>query len=173
MAGLSLKRNVTAFQPPSPIPDPPVAVKTSYRILLWGIPLLAGVYFLVGISPPLLIRYGQLQAESVLNLYSHFCHQIVVRSFVIGGTPLAFCSRCTGFYGGLFGGSLTVVTSSRGRSLGLIGLTLLLTPALVDFWLDLSSLVWCSNALRCLSGLLAGIGVVRFAFPRILWAAQR
>ncbi len=168
-----MKRNVPAFQPPSPIPEAPVAVKTGYRILLWGVPLLAGVYFLVGISPPLLIRYGQLQAESVLSLYSHFCHQIVERSFVISGTPLAFCSRCTGFYGGLFGSSLTVTTSNRRRSLGLISLTLLITPAIIDFWFDLSSLARGSNVLRCVSGLLAGIGIVRFAFPRLLWAAQR
>ena len=168
-----MKRNVPAFQPPSPIPEAPVAVKTGYRILLWGVPLLAGVYFLVGISPPLLIRYGQLQAESVLSLYSHFCHQILERSFAIGGTPLGFCSRCTGFYGGLFWGSLTVATSGGGRSIGLRSLALLIAPALIDFWFDLSSLVWGSNVLRCLSGLLAGIGLVGFAFPRLLWAAQR
>jgi uncharacterized membrane protein len=112
----------------------------------------------------------------VLNLYSHFCHQILERSFVIGGTPLGFCSRCTGFYGGLFGGSLTIVKSGGGRSLGLRGLALLVAPALIDFWFDLSSLVPdsnLSNLLRCLSGLLAGVGVVKFAFPRVLWAAKR
>ena len=168
-----MKRNVPAFQPPSPIPEVLVAVKTGYRILLWGIPLLAGVYFLTGISPPLLIRYGQSQAESVLNLYSHFCHQILERSFVIGGTPLGFCSRCTGFYGGLFWGSLTVATSRGRRSLGLRISALLVAPALIDFWFDLSSLVWGSNVLRCLSGLLAAIGMVRYAFPRLLWAAGR
>jgi len=168
-----MKRNVPAFQPPSPIPEAPVAVKTGYRILLWGVPLLAGVYFLMGMSPPLLIRYGQPQAEFVLNLYSHFCHQMLERSFAIDGTPLGFCSRCTGFYGGLFWGSLTVATSGGGRSIGLRSLALLIAPALIDFWFDLSSLVWGSNVLRCLSGLLAGIGLVGFAFPRLLWAAQR
>ena len=168
-----MKQNVPAFQAPSPVPEAPVAVKTGYRILLWGIPLLAGVYFLTGISPPLLIRYGQSQAESVLNLYSHFCHQILERSIVIGGTPLGFCSRCTGFYGGLFWGSLTVATSGGRRSLGLRGLALLVGPALIDFWFDLSSLVWGSNVLRCISGLLAAIGIVTFAFPRLLWAAGR
>jgi len=168
-----MKRNVPAFQPASLIPETQIAVKTGYRILLWGIPLLAGVYFLVGISPPLLIRFGQSQAESVLKLYSHFCHQIVERSFVIGGTPFGFCSRCTGFYGGLFGGSLTVARSGAGHSLGLRWLVFLVAPALIDFWFDLSALVPGSNALRCLSGLLAGIGVMRFAFPRLLWATRR
>jgi uncharacterized membrane protein len=168
-----MKRNVPAFQPPPPILEPPVAVKAGYRILLWGVPLLASAYFLVGISPPLLVRYGQPQAESVLNLYSHFCHQILERSFIIGGTPLGFCSRCTGFYGGLLGGSLIVAASSNRRSFGLGRLALFIAPALIDFWFDLSSLIWGSNVLRCLSGLLAGIGVVRFAFPRLLWAAQR
>ena len=168
-----MKRNIPAFQAPSPIPEPLVAVKTGYRILLWGVPLLAGVYFLIGMSPPLLNRYAQAQAESVLNLYSHFCHQMMERSFVIDGTPLGFCSRCTGFYGGLFGGSLTVARSGGGRSLGLRSVALLVAPALIDFWFDLSSLVWGSNVWRCLSGLLAAIGVVRFAFPRLLWAAGR
>jgi uncharacterized membrane protein len=168
-----MKRNGPALQPPSPIPEPPVAVKTGYRILLWGVPLFASAYFLVGISPLLLVRYGQPQAEWVLSLYSHFCHQMLERSFVISGTPLGFCSRCTGFYGGLFGGSLIVAASGSGRSIGLEKLALFIAPALIDFWFDLSSLVWGSNVLRCLSGLLAGIGVVRFAFPRLLWAAQR
>lgn len=168
-----MKRNVPAFQPPPLVPEPPVAVKTGYRILILGVPLLAGVYFIVGISPPLLIGFGQSRAGSVLNLYSHFCHQILERSFVVGGTPLAFCSRCTGFYGGLFGGSLAVARSGGGHSLGLRWLAFLVVPALIDFWFDLSPLVWGSNVLRCLSGLLAGIGVVRFAFPRLLWAAQR
>ena len=168
-----MKRNVPAFQPASSIPEAPVAVKTGYRILLCGVPLLAGVYFLVGISPPLLIKYARPQAESVLNLYSHFCHQILERSIVIGGTPLGFCSRCTGFYGGLFGGSLTVARSGGGRSLGLISLGLLVAPALIDFWFDLSSHVLGSNLLRCSTGLLAAIGLVRFAFPRLLWAAER
>ncbi|TFH65405.1 MAG: DUF2085 domain-containing protein [Candidatus Zixiibacteriota bacterium] len=168
-----MKRNVPAFQAASLIPEAPVAIKTGYRILLWGVPLLAGVYFLVGMSTPLLIRYGQSQAESVLSLYSHFCHQILERSFVIGGTPLGLCSRCTGFYGGLLGGSLAVAMDGDKRSLGLRSLALLIAPALIDFWFDRSSLVWGSNVLRCLSGLLAGIGVVGFAFPRLLWAARR
>ncbi|MCX6833180.1 MAG: DUF2085 domain-containing protein [candidate division Zixibacteria bacterium] len=168
-----MKRNVPAFQAPSPTPEAPIAVKTGYRILLWGVPLLAGVYFLIGMSPPLLSRYGQPEAEAVLNLYNHFCHQIPERSFVIGGTPLSLCSRCTGFYGGLFWGSLTVARSGGGRSLGLRISALLVAPALIDFWFDLSSLVWGSNMLRCLSGLLAAIGVVRFGFPRLLWAARR
>jgi len=168
-----MKRNVPAFQAPSPKPEAPAAVKTGYRILLLGVPLLAGVYFLMGTSPPLLIRYGQPQAESVLNLYSHFCHQIPERSFVIGGAPLGLCSRCTGFYGGLFLGSLTVATSGGGRSFGLRRLALFVAPALIDFWFDLSSLVWGSNVLRCISGLLAAIGIVTFAFPRLLWAAGR
>ncbi len=168
-----MKRSVPALQAPSPIPEAPVAVRTGYRILLWGVPLLAGVYFLTGMSPPLLTRYGQSQAEWVLNLYSHFCHQILERSFVTDGTSLGFCSRCTGFYGGLFWGSLTVARSGGGRSLGLISLGLLVAPALIDFWFDLSSLVWGSNVLRCLSGLLAAIGIVWFAFPRLLWAARR
>lgn len=95
------------------------------------------------------------------------------RSFVIGGTPLGFCSRCTGFYGGLLCGSLAVAMDGGKRSLELRSLALLIAPALIDFWFDLSSLVWGSNVLRCLSGLLAGIGVVGFAFPRLLWAARR
>jgi uncharacterized membrane protein len=168
-----MKRNVPAFQPPSSIPEAPVAVKTGYRILLWGVPLLAGVYFLTGISPPLLIRFGQSQAEWVQNLYNHFCHQILERSFVIGGTPFGFCSRCTGFYGGLFLGGLTIATSGSGRSFGLRRLALFIAPVLIDFWFDLSSLVWGSNMLRCVSGLLAAIGLIGFAFPRLLWAAQR
>jgi uncharacterized membrane protein len=134
---------------------------------------LAGVYFLTEISPPLLIRYARPQAESVLNLSSHFCHQIVERSFVIGGTPFGFCSRCTGFYGGLLCGSLAVAMDGGKRSLGLRSLAPLVAPVLIDFWFDLSSLVWGSNVLRCLSGLLAGIGVIGFAFPRLLWAAKR
>ena len=168
-----MKRNVPAFQAESPTPEAPAAARTGYRILLWGVPLLAGVYFLAGMSPPLLIQYGQPQAESVLNLYGHLCHQMAERSFVIGGTPLGFCSRCTGFYGGLFWGSLIVAMNGGGRSLGLRSLALLVVPALIDFWFDVSSLVWGSNVLRCLSGLLAAVGIIRFAFPRPLWAARR
>jgi uncharacterized membrane protein len=171
-----MKRNVPAFQPLSPRPEAPVAVRTGYRILLWGVPLLAGAYFLTGMSPPLLTRYGQQQAESALNLYSHFCHQIPDRTFVISGIPFGFCSRCTGFYGGLFWGSLTVAKSGGGRSFGLRRLAVFVIPALIDFWFDLSSLIPVSNlsnVLRCLSGLVAGLGIVRYAFPRILWAAKR
>jgi uncharacterized membrane protein len=168
-----MKRNVPAFQPPPSIPEAPVAVKAGYRILLWGVPLLAGVYFLTGISPPLLIRYGQSPAEWVLNLYGHFCHQIPDRSFAIGGALFGFCSRCTGFYGGLFLSSLYVVMSGGGRSFGLRRLLFLVAPALIDFWLDLSALVPGSNILRSITGLMAGIGIARFGFPRLLWAVRR
>lgn len=168
-----MKRNVPAFQPPPLTPEPPEAIKAGYRILLWGVPLLTGVYFLTGISPPLLIDYWELQAESVLNLYSHFCHQIPERTLIISGTPVGFCSRCTGFYGGLFLSSLIIAKSGGGHSFGLRRLAFLVAPAMIDFWLDLSALVPGSNVLRSLTGLLAGFGIVRFAFPRLLRAAQR
>lgn len=168
-----MKRNVPAFQPLPSIPEEPIAVKTSYRILLWGVPLLTGVYFLIGISPPLLISYGEPQSESVLKLYSHFCHQIPERTLSVNGTPVGFCSRCTGFYGGLFFGSLAVARSGGGRSLGLRRLAFLVAPAMIDFWFDLSALVPGGNVLRSVTGLLAGFGIVRFVFPRLLSATSR
>jgi uncharacterized membrane protein len=109
----------------------------------------------------------------VLNLYSHFCHQIPERTLIVNGTPVGFCSRCTGFYGGLFLGSLAVARSGGGHSSGLRRLAFLVAPALIDFWLDLSALVPGSNVLRSFTGLLAGFGIMRFAFPRLLWAARR
>ncbi len=168
-----MKRNVPAFEAPSPTLEKPTPVRTGYRILLWGVPLLTGVYFLAGISPPLLVRLGHSYAESVLSLYSHFCHQLPERTFSVGGVSLGFCSRCTGFYGGLFLGGLTVARNVGWRLIGFPVLILLVAPALIDFWFDLSSHVWGGNLLRCFTGLLAAFGIMQFVYPRLLRAARR
>jgi uncharacterized membrane protein len=95
------------------------------------------------------------------------------RSFVLGGTQFAFCSRCTGFYGGLFFGALIISFMRGKKSLGLWSAILLVIPAFIDFWFDLSSFSPVPNTLRCLTGLAAALGVIWFVLPRLLFAVER
>jgi uncharacterized membrane protein len=143
-------------------------------LVVWGVPLLAGVYFALGVSPPFLAMLGLPQdATAIAGLYGHVCHQIAERSFVICGSKMAFCSRCTGFYGSLFIGSVFIATSRRTRPLRFMALLAFISLGLVDFVFDLSRSVPAANVWRPATGLLAGAGVIWFAFPRLIAAVRR
>jgi uncharacterized membrane protein len=138
------------------------------------VPILAGFYFLAGISPPFLVdisMYGI--AGKVAVIYRHFCHQIPERSFVIGGVPMAFCCRCTGFYGSLF---LTPVIVAIRPSLSHVKFLLALAltaPAVLDFAGEFTPLTGLGNLLRLTTGLSAGLGLVWYVYPRIVAAIDR
>jgi uncharacterized membrane protein len=59
------------------------------------------------VGAPLLARTSMKQTSLFLYFsFAPFCHQLAERSFMLGGYPLAVCSRCFGIYCGLLAGFL-------------------------------------------------------------------
>lgn len=58
------------------------------------------------LAPALSANGFTLQAGFVYYFFSHICHQLPDRSFVIFEKPLAVCSRCTAIYIGFLTGVL-------------------------------------------------------------------
>ena len=94
---------------------------------------------------------------------SFICHQIPDRSFFLGTNQLPLCSRCTGIYGALFTGFILqmlfgVIIKDRRLTWYLASLVLLL-PMGIDVLLIYMGMHTGNNVVRCLTGLLSGLGI--------------
>ncbi len=85
------------------------------------------------------------------------CHQLLERSFVINGNQMPFCSRDLGIFIGLVAG-MGLAFSGRFR-IGLLLSLLLLVPMGLDGGAQLISSYQSDNAIRLVTGILAGIGL--------------
>jgi uncharacterized membrane protein len=85
------------------------------------------------------------------------CHRKPERSFFFRGRQFPVCSRCTGFYLGYL--TLPVFTFSV-LDLSMLWSILLVIPALADGLTQAYFNRESNNALRLITGLTAGIGVM-------------
>jgi uncharacterized membrane protein len=137
--------------------------------------LAAVVTVLAGaLSPPLL---SPTWRAAMMHVFSPVCHQIPVRSPVLGGVQIAICDRCTGIYLGLVIGVATVGWG-RGiwRAIGRHDRYLLLgslVPAGID-WLGPILGLWGNGPVsRALTGMLFGIVAASFVADRLLTRLRR
>ncbi len=86
---------------------------------------------------------------------------------------MAFCSRCTGFYGALFLAAISAAIFKKIRPVSLKLALMLILPAVADFLFDIAPLTGNANPLRLLSGILAGTGITLYILPRLLLAVRR
>ncbi|MFO7769551.1 MAG: DUF2085 domain-containing protein [bacterium] len=91
--------------------------------------------------------------------FAPFCHQIPGRS-LLGGRPLAVCTRCAGFYTGLalagMTGAAAAAAGWRGRVPGAV-LAAGLAPLAVDGTANLLGLWASPAAVRALIGMVAAL----------------
>jgi uncharacterized membrane protein len=95
-------------------------------------------------------------AATVYLLGDSQCHQLLVRSFVINGNQMPFCSRDLGIFIGLVAG-MALAFSGRLKVGWKIAL-LLLVPMGLDGGMQMISSYESSNLLRLATGILAGTG---------------
>jgi uncharacterized membrane protein len=141
------------------------------RRLSWaGLLAATSAVLAVALSPPVL---SPAWRAAVMHAFSPVCHQIPVRSPVLGGVQIAVCDRCTGIYLGLVLGVVTVGGAHRlWREMGRHGRYLLLgslVPMGVDWVGPILGLWGNGPASRALTGLLFGVVAASFVSDRLLW----
>lgn len=151
------------------------------RAWIWPINLLALTYAGLPWLAPLLQSWGLHGVGALIRqLYSHFCHQIAERSFFWRGYQVCYCHRCTALYTtiALAGLCCGLLRPTRGLSNRLFAL-LLLPMAIDGGWHLLDDLIAAPLRspdssvgslnfwLRMITGALAGLGLVLWAYPRM------
>lgn len=96
-------------------------------------------------------------------LFRMMCHGIASRCLLLWGIPMPICARCTAIYAGLFAGLVAFLVVRKGNELALRWAAFIaVVPLLIDGLSQATGLRESTNALRIVTGLLAG-----FAFG--LW----
>lgn len=121
--------------------------------------------------PPLLFSPGSFSegaAEVIYRIYSPLCHQEESRSFLIGGIPMAVCSRCTMIYAGFAAGVAAYPFIRRPGNINPPPLYLLAVPlALIisDAGLDKLGILKNTFVTRTITGFLSGFSLSFFVVP--------
>jgi uncharacterized membrane protein len=119
---------------------------------------------LLTISPVLL---GPVAGIPAYAMFSSVCHQIIARSFDVGGVTFAVCQRCFGLYTGFLAGMLTAYPL-RAKHRGILGRTLWLValPVLVagiEWTAELSGAwigsPWSRSATGAAIGMSVGVAI--------------
>lgn len=113
------------------------------------------------------------------------CHQIVERSFLIDGSPMPLCARCTGIYLGVITGFLLAQAAGRGRAArlprGWIAFFYVLSVMVmgidgINSYIHLfpggTGVYEPHNILRVVTGIFAGFGVFNTVYPvfnAVIW----
>jgi uncharacterized membrane protein len=123
--------------------------------------------FVVGaMEAPLLSNLDQhWVSKFVYGFYGFFCHQEPSRSLFLFGQQVAICSRCLAFYSALFIFGL-MISLKAFRPLNLKWALILILPACVDVLLQALGFTESTNLSRITTGLLLGMSVSLFLFPR-------
>ena len=137
-----------------------------WSLTAWGLALSAVLVLLVGsVLPPFVGSAGAVLRAG----FAPLCHQLVERSFSVGGVPFAVCHRCTGVFVGLVLGVLAL-PSVRRRGVALAHLDrwvllLAVLPMLIDWGGDVFGFWSNTVATRVVTGLWFGFAA-GFVFAR-------
>lgn len=118
-----------------------------------------------------------LLATCVYAIGAMVCHQLPERSFLLAGTPLPVCARCTGIYAGAaLGTGLALVMRPRTPSpfesdrtvrRWRMALVAGVAPSAVTLLLEWTTGRVPGNAIRALAGLPIGIVVAGFVMATV------
>ncbi len=115
---------------------------------------------------------GMLQKISavIVMFFAPICHQSPIRSFHIGGHPMAVCARCFGIYGGFLLG-LIVYFFIRGTEEKTSPPPYLLiaaaSPMILQIILSKFEIIPSTNIIRAVTGLLPGFISVCYIMPAL------
>ncbi|MGC8828076.1 MAG: DUF2085 domain-containing protein [Anaerolineae bacterium] len=126
----------------------------------WG-----GVLLLAAAAP--LARAAGLHSLSagLYALFHRICHQEPARSLWIAGYPMAICARDVGLYGGLWLGLLIALW--RRTFIPGWAVLLCILPMVLDGGTQLLGLRESTNALRLVTGGLAGVVTAAYLGARV------
>lgn len=142
-------------------------------LALWSPAAVFVLYIGGAVAAALAGVFGQGEvARAIGAAYAALCHQIPERSFGCAGEPMIICARCTGFFGGLALASLVIILRriDRGWRWWVAGLACL--PMLLDAGLDLAAMTTYANLVRALTGLMAGIALAGWFYPKFVAAVR-
>ncbi len=132
------------------------------------------------LSPLLRILGFERLGRTIFGLYSSLCHQLPARSFFFASYQVCYCHRCTALYTSLLVISLVYTVGRWKQSISHRVLLLMTLPIAIDGgWHMLDEMLpfvlrSADNSvgslnfwLRMVTGLLFGIGVILWAYPRL------
>jgi uncharacterized membrane protein len=151
------------------------------RNWIWLLNGLALIYAGLPWLSPLLRSSGFERAGVVIyRMYTTLCHQIAERSFTFRGYQVCYCHRCTALYTSILAAGVIfgLMRPTRGISTRLM--VLLVVPMAIDGgWHLLDEIIAAplrspANGidslnfwLRMITGVLAGVGLIFWAYPRM------
>jgi len=155
----------------------PQTTRSSARLIAWAVVALTCFFVLsLVVSAPLAVASGHsLVGTSIYQAFSHVCHQLPERSFLIAGHPLAVCSRCTGLYAGF---ALTVllyplISLRRTETPERKWLFVAATPLAFDVVLDFLGLWTNTHGSRFATGVVLGAAAVFYVMPGLVTLSLR
>lgn len=143
----------------------------SRRVYRWI--LIAAALWLGGIVCPTIIAQMDMPslATFIRDLYRPACHQMISRSLVWLGSPLAVCARCTGIYIGAFVGLIALGLMRRSAVRETPPRWVLfaaIAPAVIDFLAGFLGLAATPNLFHFATGAIAGFAGAFFVYPGLL-----
>lgn len=169
-------------EPPPPRSKLDRAIAWGFRHWLAPLNALIGAYALLPWVSPLLKANGHpFLGELIFRIYTPLCHQRPERSFFVCGHQVAFCHRCTSFYGGIFVAGLLFSILRRYITPLPVRIGVLLTlPIVLDGGAHMINEVlrlgWRAGGddigsfnfwLRMITGILAALAVMLVVYPRL------
>ncbi|HEU5162232.1 MAG TPA: DUF2085 domain-containing protein [Thermoanaerobaculia bacterium] len=101
------------------------------------------------------------------------CHGIDSRSLAIAGVAMPICARCFALYVGGLAGIAAFFALRPRKPLALAWLLVALAPMAIDGLTQATGLRESSNALRVITGALAGSGAILWLLSRIEGSTRR
>ncbi|MBI4854598.1 MAG: DUF2085 domain-containing protein [Acidobacteria bacterium] len=132
-------------------------------VILWLIAIIAPACFFV--------QKQVLPAYLMRKILSPVCHQIIDRSFLLWGYPLAVCARCSGIYFGVLLGILFYPLLKSYKKLELLPrsyLIVMLLPTTVDFLLGAFHILENTHFSRAFTGVIAGFALAFYIARAII-----
>jgi len=138
--------------------------RITYTIVALG----AGLWCALILAAPLLATSRALApvADLIYAFFRPLCHQLMSRSFLVAGHPLAVCVRCSSVYFGFLVGTLAFPLLRKLPLLRAEGLVLLgcaCAPMALDVALSCAGLYETTNAMRAATGAWFGL-IMPFVF---------
>ncbi|WP_296805251.1 DUF2085 domain-containing protein [uncultured Methanobrevibacter sp.] len=108
-----------------------------------------------------------------MNYKNLICHRKPERSFFIKGHQFPVCARCTGFYTGLVIFLIYNYFYEIDYSPNLLIISvILMIPTAIDGFTQLFEFRESNNALRFITGLIGGLGLIIFLKIVIKWIIE-
>ena len=128
---------------------------------------ITGFILLLSVLEPICVMQGWHRAAQSINWpIGLICHQLPDRCCELFGVRLAICARCFAFYSAMLLSSLLYLFSGIPRaSISTRTLLVLVAPLALDGMTQLCGLRTSTNALRTITGLVAGVGTSLAILP--------